>query len=74
MDAYGRLYQSGKTDEAVMALKGLIDQCTDDSAVKLGDILGVLVTHHAYCTQWKQVSHLRRRHRVVVEDRSVAPV
>jgi len=49
---------SGKTDEAVMTFSDLVDECSDSTAVRLGDVLGVLVTHHARHAQWKQVGHL----------------
>jgi len=51
-----RLYKDGKTDEALKALKALVDQCGDDSAVRVGDVLSLLLTHYARCAQWKQVS------------------
>ena len=53
-----RMYMSGKTDEAVMTFSDLVDECSDSTAVRLGDVLGVLVTHHARHAQWKQVGHL----------------
>jgi len=43
--------------ESLAAFSTLVDQCTDSSAVRLGDVLGVLVTHHARHEQWKQVCH-----------------
>jgi len=51
-----RLYKSGKTSEALTAFQSLVDQCTDSSAVRLGDVLGLLATHHAHRAQWKQVN------------------
>ena len=56
----GRLYKSGKAEEAMASFSALVDQCTDNSAVRLGDVLGVLVTYHAHHAHWKQVCHIQQ--------------
>jgi len=50
-----RTYTSGKTEEALLVFGDLLNQCNDSSAVRLADVLAVLVTHHAHRSQWKQV-------------------
>ena len=52
---------SGKVDEALVSFSVLLDQCTDSTAVRLGDVLAVLVTHHARHSHWKQVRQSYRR-------------
>lgn len=52
-----RLYEGGRVDEALKAFSSLVDRCSDSSsAVRLGDVLAVLITHHARSAHWKQVS------------------